>query len=105
MKSFIIALLCLNISCTTTKLTSDSRTEISALTGSSIEFVRDKWGKADEEITKGKKKTFKFEKVRFINTDIINRQKETEDCTVWIEADEKGTITSWDKTDCKKQLK
>ena len=101
MKSFILAVLCLSLSCTTTAVKSDNRTEISALTGSSIEFVRGQWGKADQEITKGKKKTFKFEKVTFNNTDIINKQKETEVCTVWIEADEKGTITSWDKTDCK----
>ena len=89
MKSFILAVICLSLSCTTTALKSDNRIEISALTGSSIEFVRDQWGKADQEITKGKKKTFKFEKVTFNNTDIINRQKETEVCTVWIEADEK----------------
>ena len=102
MKSFILAVICLSLSCTTTALKSDNRIEISALTGSSMRVCRDQWGKADQEITKGKKKTFKFEKVTFNNTDIINRQKETEVCTVWIEADEKGTITSWDKTDCKK---
>ena len=71
MKSFAFLTICLTFSCTTTHVESSKRTEISALTGSSIDFVRDQWGKADQEITKGKNKTFKFEQVTFNNTDII----------------------------------
>ena len=103
MKNILLILVCINLSCTTTSQKQTSgRNEISALTGSSIEFVREQWGKADEEITKGKKKTLKYTNISFKNTDIINRKTDTEICTVWLETDDQGTITSWDKTDCKK---
>ena len=100
----ILTLLILLSSCVTSDpelAKADNREEISALTGSSADFVIEQWGKADQEILKGDKRTLKFMNVRFNNKDIINREVTVESCTVWIESDSKGIITSWDKTDCK----
>ena len=48
------------VSCSTTSVFtgSDERVEIVAMTGSSFDYVQDKWGKADKEIVKGKRKKF-----------------------------------------------
>ena len=92
------------ISCATAKLfpTKNERVEITALTGSSIDFVQDKWGKADKEVLKGKKKRYEYKNIRFNNTDLINNSVEVEYCKVSLVIDQQNMIQSWEKSDCTK---